>query len=761
MLHVKDSTLTYVHGRDEGTEPFAWLPAVLAFLSRSRKPVVLSTAAVVALGCLYLIVATPKYDASSDILIDLRQAELFRQQQTSTDAQVLNAIVESQVEILRSRATAMAAIQHLGPKVIATDLNESSLVSRIKGAVLGLFSGGGAPWSQAQINLDLAERLMRLTNVKRIGITNIIEVTVRTADPERSARLANAITDSYISEQLASKYETTRRGGEWLQTRLKELRDQATAADRAVQEYKARMKIVDTDKGLMTERQVGDLNSSLSAAQSKTAEAKARYDRIRQILASDVKDGAVADLAQNQVIVRLRGQYFDTAKREAEISSKYGQNHVAAVNARNEMAELERSLRGELQRTAESYRSDYEVARSGEETLRKQLDALVQDAAVQNQSRVELRSLESSSETYRALYGNFLQKYTQAVQDQSFPISEARVVVPAEPPLGKSWPKTFVVLIAAIGLGIFAGTAFSFLRELILRTVKTPNDVEQITGLPCIATVPRIRSYTRRSGVMPWFRRLIGSQNEGDARAFMLDTITHPLSATSESMREIKLVTEQNQADGQGCKVIGIVSTVSGEGKSTVASNLAHQFAQSSKRVLMLDWDLRHPFLSRTLLPDAREGLLEAIAARQPLGLFSLRTRGLPLFILPTIVGDPIEHTAEVLRDPRNIELLNTLKTQYDVIIIDFPPMADFLDVRATSDLVDAYLMVVGYDRVQKSLLAEVVSQGKLDTSRVIGAVLNGVDPRQHERKQTRLGRYLPWMSKRPQRYAPPPQKAA
>ncbi len=87
--------------------------------------------------------------------------------------------------------------------------------------------------------------------------------------------------------------------------------------------------------------------------------------------------------------------------------------------------------------------------------------------------------------------------------------------------------------------------------------------------------------------------------------------------------------------------------------------------------------------------------------------------------------------------------------------------MADFIDVRATSDLVDAYLLVVGYDRVQKSLLAECVSQGKLDTSRVIGAVLNGIDPRQHERKQDTARQYLPWMSKRAPRYAPPPQKAA
>jgi succinoglycan biosynthesis transport protein ExoP len=348
------------------------------------------------------------------------------------------------------------------------------------------------------------------------------------------------------------------------------------------------------------------------------------------------------------------------------------------------------------------------------------------------------------------------------VQDQSFPISEARVVASANPPLMKSWPKTSIVLIVALAFGVCAGIAFAFLKETILRTVRTPREVEQVTGLPCIASLPRIQSYAKRNGPIAWLRGfLLGSDEEGDARALMLNAITNPLSPASKCLREIKFVTERHQADENICKVIGIVSAISGEGKSTVASNLAFQFAQSRKRALLLDWDINHPFLSQTLLPNAKEGLLEAINARQPVGLLSLRTRGLPLYILPTIVEDQIEHTAELLCSSPNIELLDNLKTQYDVIIIDFPPMADSIDVRATSDMVDAYIMIVGYDKVQKNLLSECVSQGKVDISRVIGAVLNGIDLRQHVSEQSRLDRYMPWIARRPKRCDPPPQKAA
>lgn len=746
MLHVKDNGLSYVGaGSNPAAEPFAWLRPALGFLSRSRRTIATSATLFVVLGLAYLLVATPKYDASAYILIDLRQADLFRQQAVSTDALALNAIVESQVEIIRSTSTATAAIRQIGPEA-AAELDASSVVGSVIGFFTGIFSSSDKEPTAEQAEYANALKLIKITTAKRVGITNIIGITVRTTDSERSARLANAVAQAYISDQLEAKYETTRRGGAWLQTRLAELRDQALDADRKVQEYKARMNIVDTDKGLMSERQVGDLNSSLTVAQGKTAEAKARYDRVTDILRASVKDGAVSDMSQNQVIVRLRQQYFDTAKREADISAKYGQNHIAAVNARSEMAELERSLRGELMRIAEATKSDYEVARAGEDAIRQQLDRLVADSSEKNRSRVELRSLESSSQTYRSLYENFLQKYTQAVQDQSFPISEARVFSRAEPPLGKAWPKLPIVLAAALVLGLMIGTAVAFLREMLRQTVKMGSTIEQVTGLHCLATVPRIATFVRPAGAMGWLRRGLRRTDPASLRELMLYSVTHPNSPTSEVMQEIKLILERRVAKEGHCSVIGMISAIPGEGKTTIASNLAHHFAQTGKRVLILDWDLRNPSLSQSLAPTSTDGLLQSISSGELKGLITSKTRGLPLHILPCVGATNIGLTSDILRARGNVELMAFLRTQYDFIFVDFPPVVDFVDVRATDTLIDAYLLVVGYDQVDKSLLAECVVQGKFDSTRVVGAVLNGVDPRQYEQKRSRTGRYLAWM---------------
>lgn len=751
MLQIKQAPLTYVGAEHSPVdEPFAWVPSVVEFAGRARRTILISAAACVTLAVLYLATAAPKFDAATQILIDLRQSELFRQQSSSTDSQVMNSLVESQVEILRSNATALAAVSALGTATVEAELaQEGSALSPWK--LVALLSGAGKPASPQQANLALAERLMQMTSVRRVGITNLIEITVRSTSPDRSARLANALADAFIAEQLEAKYETTRRGGIWLQTRLRELREQATAADRAVQKFKADRNIIDTDKGLMSERQVGDLNANLIVAQSKTAEAKARYDRISDILKSDVRDGAVAEVAQNPVIVRLRQQYLDTAKREADIASKYGSGHIAAANARAEMNEIERSLRGELTRIAEIYKSDYEVARAGETTLKQQLDRLITEAATNNQSRVELRALESSSQTYRSLYENFLQKYTQAVQDQSFPISEARVVAAAQPPLRKSAPKSTTILLAALAASVAIGVVLAFIGELIRHSIRSVAAVEQVTGLPCIAMIPTLGQRRTR------WQRLTGLVRPTDvasARAIMRNSVARSDTATAEEMQRVKFVLDRRVVKEGTCAVVGIVSAISGEGKTTIASNLAHYLARSGRRTLLLDWDLRHPLLSRSLVPDAKTGLIEAISSATASGLQALEAGGGLLHILPTVVAGHVERTAELLSGGVNQQLMAAFRMQYDVIIVDLPPMADFIDARAADDLIDAYLLVVRYDYADRNVIRDCLSQDKFDANRAVGAILNRISRHQHEMRANRLSQYLPWRDNYSSRYA-------
>ena len=276
--------------------------------------------------------------------------------------------------------------------------------------------------------------------------------------PDRAAQIANAVADAYVVDALEAKYQATRRAAAWLQDRMTELRQQASTSERAVVDFKAKNNIVDTGGRLMNEQQLAELNSALILARAGTAEAQARMDRVNQILQAEGRNAAFQDTAtvtdslHDDVITRLRQQYLDLSSREADWSSRYGANHLAAVNLRNQMREIRRSIDDELHRIAETYKSDYEIAKSREDAVQKGLDDIVSQSNVTNQAQITLHELDSSAQSYRALADNFLQQYMQSVQQQSFPITESRLITKASPPLKKSSPKTLLVLaISAAG----------------------------------------------------------------------------------------------------------------------------------------------------------------------------------------------------------------------------------------------------------------------------------------------------------------------
>ena len=220
--------------------------------------------------------------------------------------------------------------------------------------------------------------------------------------------IANAIADAYIVDQLEAKYQATRRASVWLQDRIKELRQQASEADRAVLDYKEKNNIISLGGGnaatgsttgkLLGEQQLEELNTQLGAARAAAEEVKARLDRINEVMSKDVPDATVADSLHNEVINRLRNNYLDLSAKEAIWSARYGSSHLAAVNLRTQMAELRRSILDELGRIQQGYKSDYEIAKTRVEGLERSLEGLVANSQVVNRDRLGLRDLESTND---------------------------------------------------------------------------------------------------------------------------------------------------------------------------------------------------------------------------------------------------------------------------------------------------------------------------------------------------------------------------
>lgn len=733
MMNVYSPTeMLALSPNGQETPPFRWLPGMLRFLRRRWLTIAGSTTVMLGLAVLYLTLATPQFTATTSLLVDIRQSNPFRQQPILTDAQSENTLVESQVEMIRSEGLArMVVVQH----DLVHDTAFNSIGRGIIGSVLGFIAdltgraGETGPANEEKRRAVAVEKLMRMTSVRRVGLTALIEVSVRTPDSQLSARLANILVETHLQRQLSALSDMSSLASGWMQKRVKELRDEAIAADREVQDYRAAHNILDTDKGQFNEQQLGDFSQQLTAARARLADAQAKFDRIRSISPDRLVDAPMAEAIENTVIVSLRKQYLDARRRESEWSSRYGANHAAAANARSEMAELQQSIKNELARISETYRSELEVAKANEAELSRQLAALAAAAAEANSSRIMLRALQSAADSYKAIYENFLQRYTQAVQDQSFPIAEARITSSAVPPLKPSAPKTLLVLGLGLALGAVVGLGLAALRELLDQGLRTPAQVKAATGHDCLGMLPRLAMVARSIGGQPADPSVRHLPVQPSALRHVID---QPNSAFAEAMRGIALRTVWHRRT-PGCQVIGCVAPRPGEGTSTVAANLAHAFAEAGYNTLLVDLDLRSADLTRALAPQNAGGAAEIAEGAMSLEQVVWRDPQTGLHFLPSAAGRSAAHPARVLAPLRADRLLAALRASYDRVVIDLPAAGNTADAGVLAELLDGLLLVSSWGGLEGEALAEILDGLHDGHDKLLGVVLNRVELRRLE----------------------------
>ncbi|MBP0110356.1 polysaccharide biosynthesis tyrosine autokinase [Bradyrhizobium vignae] len=713
------------------------LTSYLDIIRRQFPTMVAIVSACVILALLYLFTAAPLFTSTASMVIDTRKVQLFQQQSVLGDIGVDSASVETQIEILKSENISLAVIRDLhlieDPEFTGSG---GGLVGAMLGSVTGLFSSSHTASEYEMIRTALG-RFERSRTIKRLGLTYVMEIGVTSRDPAKAARIANAIADAYIVDQLEAKYQTTRRASVWLQDRIKELRTQASGAQKAVVDFKAANNIVDTGKGLMNQQQLAEVNTQLIMAHAATAEAKARFDRIKDILKQDIPDASVADALKNDTIVKLRGQYVDMASKESIWSSKYGSDHLAAVSLRTQMAEIKKNITDELKRIRETYRSDYDIAMTREEAIKTSFSTLVSESQLTNQAQIQLRELESNAQSYQTMYDNFLQRYMESVQQQSFPITEARVISAATTPLGKSYPKTLIVLAAALMGGLILSFGVALARELTDNVFRTTGQVEEVMGTNCIAVVPALGA-TNASSFLPGNLAKKLDNPQPDLLRYVVD---NPLSRFSEAIRSLKVAVDLSSIVREN-RLLAVTSTLPNEGKSTLSANLAQLIAHGGARVVLVDADLRNPSLSRDLAPDARSGLIDVIARKAELESVLTIDPETKLAILPAGETSKLLHTNEILASRAMHALVTQLRSKFDYVVFDMPPMAPVVDVRVTSSFVDSYVFVVEWGKSKTDVVQHTLRNAPQIQDKLLGVVLNKADTKLLARYESYHGRY-------------------
>ena len=299
MLQLNKSLVEVTGGRSSRLttpSPSEMLKSFTDFLRRQLPIILFFVLVGIALGVTYVLTAPPMYTAETSMVIDTHKVQMFRHQEqqplnnTSIDA----GLVESEVEMLKSENVSLAVIKrfHLVDDPEFTG-RVGSLFQKLLWTVSDLFHRD-APASEYERTRRTAAVFADRLTVKRIGSSYIIQVGFESLDPKRAADIADAVANAYIVDQLQAQFQVARQAGVWLQDRLRELREQTTAAERAVVEFKAKNNIVKTggsdSKRLIDDQQVGELNSQLVIARAQVSEARARLDRIQAVLRTGSSD---------------------------------------------------------------------------------------------------------------------------------------------------------------------------------------------------------------------------------------------------------------------------------------------------------------------------------------------------------------------------------------------------------------------------------------------------------------------------------------
>ena len=427
---------------------------------------------------------------------------------------------------------------------------------------------------EQQVRRAAVARVRSSLSVRIEGRSRVIEVTARSLNPKFAASLANTLVDLYLLEQLEAKFEATRRAAAWLNDRVRDLRRQVEASERAVEEYRREHGLIESKDTTVTEQQVAEINTQLILARTKTAEAGARLRQIRSLLTSERGVESAAEVLASPLIQSLRERETDVTRRAAEMATEYGPRHPKMINVKAELDDIRERIEAEVEKIVHGLDNELEVARIREQTLDRNLENLKAEAAKLNTFQGSLRVLEREAAANRTLFDTFLSRWKETGRQEEIQHADARIISHAEAPVRPVSPRKVRIVGVALGFSVFLGIFLVYLIEELDSGFRSSEQIESMTGYGVLSLVPLLT-------------RLRLKRNQPVTYA-----MDKPASSFAEALRTLYTGILLSNVD-TAPKSLLITSSLPEEGKTVISAAMARLLARSGRRVLLIDADLR------------------------------------------------------------------------------------------------------------------------------------------------------------------------
>lgn len=668
-------------------------------------------ALVMMLAALIAMNATPIYRASTTLMIDQGTSR-------ATDFELLSGTpgagteyLRTQFELLKERDLAERVVRNLDlaehpefdpRQQTPSRLNPGNLFTLLMPEDID----PPQPSEEAIID-SVVNALMHRTQIEPVMNTSLVKISMDMADPKLAAEAANELASAYITSQLESRLATSLTVTTWMNSQLAEQKEKLQASEQRLQTFREQENLVDV-QGVST-ISAGELSQTgtrLVDARRSRAEAESLYRQVAALRGSGWRRQAeVPAVLSNPLVQQFRSQQAQAQAKVDELSGVLGPLHPDMVAAQTDLRSATSDLKAQVEQVVASIDQQYQLSRANERSLQGSFDE--NRDAIQQISRkeFELRELQREVETNQQLYDTFMTRLNEISSTQDFEAINARVVGKAITPKSPVKPrKTLIVVIAGL-VALVIGIGLTVLLARLSNSFKSVRDIENQLNQPMLGMLPLVNKNKTKTNV----ERLYAS--EGD-------------KAFSEAIRTLRTSIVLSALEHPR-KVLLFTSSIPGEGKSTVASNLAASLVQFGK-ILIIDADLRRPTVHKHYaLPVGSAGLANYLAGTATLDE-TIHVSGDSIDLIPAGAVPP--NPQELLMSPRLSKLMSELRARYDYIVVDSPPCMAVSDAMILSGLVDSVIYVVKSNATAIHVAQRGVGQLLQKNAAILGVVLNQVD---------------------------------
>ena len=668
-------------------------------LWRRRWLVALMTLTGTALAAAVAWSLPPLYVAETRLLVGVPRPHVVNIEAIVADISPDAERVQNEGLILQSRSIAREVIDelHLADNPDFNPDSNGSPRTYLQWATLHF--PGPVAWLRAQgLNLDpekptaeqrenrLVTLLLSRLDVAMLGRSYVLSIKAEAPQGAIAAAVANAFAEKYVEEQRQEKIATMDRVDKFMTDRIGELRDEVRRSDQAVEDYRRAHGLYKSGNGSLATQQLTELNGQLMAAQSAKIEADSRLNEAQELSKAGLGSESVPEVLSSPLIAVLKQQLAIAERRASQAAAAYGTQHPAMRDARAESAAISGRLAAEVAKIVDGLARDARMARARYDALLADFENVKAQMGTVNEQSIQLDALERDATVNRNLLATMLNRAKATIGSADVIAANAKIISPAITTDRASYPpKTLLLLLGTLG-GLLIGAAIAVVLEGIDRTFRRSDQVEGLTGLPVLAMVPQVR---RRAAVWKELHR--------------------PVSDYGEALRRLFVGVELSQG-AMSPKVLMLSSAVPEEGKSVMAASLGRQLASEGRRVLLIDCDWRSPRLHQIFRHSNAKGLATLLADEDAL-LNECVHRDAQSGVDVVPAGHWQPHMLPLLGSERMARLLEAFAAEYELVILDSPPVLAAADALALARLVEKVVFVVRWGHTRQEAVLEALKQ--------------------------------------------------